>query len=102
VIAAGSWSCERALAVDGCGELAAPDDEGVVERPRDLDLSRGRGGLVNVFALFFEMVGEVAVLVHPRWKSWMSGTPRSLRRRRQAVAGVLVALPFRRGRTWRG
>ena len=55
---------ELALRVDRPAELAAPDDQRVVEQPALLEvLDECGGGLVGVVALRADLVGQVAVLV---------------------------------------
>ncbi len=55
---------ELALAVDGAAELAAPDDQRVVEQAALLEVGdQGRRRLVGVAALRCDLLGQVAVLV---------------------------------------
>jgi hypothetical protein len=55
---------ERALGVDGPAELAAPDDQRLVEQAAPLEVrDEGGGGLVGVLALVAELLGQFAVLV---------------------------------------
>ena len=62
VVAAVVLVGELALAVGGAAELAAPDDQGVVEHAALLEvLDEGRAGLVDVLALGLVLLGEVVV-----------------------------------------
>ena len=64
VVAAVVRGGELALRVDRAAELAAPDDQRVVEQPALLQVLDQRGrGLVGVVALAADLVRQVAVLV---------------------------------------
>ncbi len=55
---------ETALAVDGAAELAAPDDEGVIEHAALLEIAdEGGAGLVNVLALGGHAAVYVGVVI---------------------------------------
>ena len=61
VIPAGA---EFPLAVDGAAEFSAPDDEGVIEKSSLSEVSdQGGRGLVGVFTLGGEVLGEVVMLI---------------------------------------
>ena len=64
VVAAVVGLGQAALRVDRAAELAAPDDQRVVEHAALLQvLDQGPGGAVDVLALRLDVVGQVAVLV---------------------------------------
>ena len=64
VVAAVVVAGQLALAVDRAAELAAPDDQRVVEQAALLEVGdQGVAGLVDVLALGGQVAGEVAVLV---------------------------------------
>src|SRR5262245_48572232 len=64
VVAAMVGRGQRALAVDGAAELAAPDDQRVFQEATLLEVLDERGGgLIDVVALATDLPRQVAVLV---------------------------------------
>src|SRR5215469_1742736 len=64
VIAAVVVFGQRALAVDGTAELAAPNNERVVEQAALLQVpDQGCAGLVHVLALAANLLRQIAVLI---------------------------------------
>ena len=92
VVAAVVVGGQRALAVDRPAELAAPDDQRVVEQAALLqvgDQGGARAGRCRGTGRRSAWAGCVC-WSQPRWKSWMKRTPRSASRRasRQLAAKV--------------
>ena len=83
---------QLALAVDRAAELAAPDDQRVVEQAallQVLDQRRRRADRCRWHCPAI-CLGRLSCWSQPRWKSWMKRTPRSASRRasRQLAANV--------------
>jgi hypothetical protein len=93
VVAAVVLRGQGGLAEYGPTELAAPDEEGVVQQPAALSVGdEGGRRLVGVTARASDLSGQVRVLwSQPRWKSWMTRTPRSASRRASRQLDSLLA-----------
>ena len=70
VVAAVILRRQGALAIDRPAELAAPDDQRIVEQAALLQVGdQRRGGLIGVAALAGDLLGEIGVLVPAAWNS---------------------------------